>query len=122
MANSAAQTVNTVPVWDYMLASGNPTKLNPLGVQGRTVRITLEYAQGSSASPNPVTAMDTAEVVALTDNNGFWQVHLVPTDQMNPSGMLYKVQVGDRPPYLINPVAAGVPAGGWQSSAIIVNA
>src|SRR5438046_4071650 len=120
MATSTAQAVATIPVYDYALAPGDPTSSTPKGLPGRRVKVTLDYSQATSQ--NPVTALEGAPVITQTDGNGFWQVNVVATDKLNPSGVVYQVEVEGRPAYLINPVAAGVPGIGWQSSAILVNA
>ncbi len=84
------------------------------------VRIRLNYSGATSVSP--VTAVANREITVTTDSTGTWAVTLVANDNLNPSGSYYVVQPDTMPAYLINVVTPGVPAGGWQSSAIIVNA
>src|SRR5260370_19244321 len=119
MANSTPQLVTTVAVYDYVLNAGDPTNVNPSGIKGKRVKVTLAFDKAQSQ--NPVTWLpNSATYAAITDANGFWQVHVVPTDQINPSGTYYIVEVEGSPSYKINPLAAGVPGIGWQSSAIII--
>jgi hypothetical protein len=118
MATSTAQAIATVPVYDYLMAPGDPTNTNPQGLRGKKVKVTLSYAQSQSASP--VTFLGTDPVIVETDLNGFWQVHLVANNKINPAGTLYTVEIEGNRNYLINVTDVGVPGIGWQSSAIAV--
>src|SRR5260221_1098883 len=120
MAVSTKQAVALVEVYDYYQASGDPANTTSGGRAGKRVKVTLNYSLASSTTP--ITALDPAPINATTDANGFWHVFVTPTDQINPSGVLYQVEVQGGRSYLINPIAAGVPGIGWQSSAILVNA
>lgn len=118
MATSTAQAIATVPVWDYFLPPGDPTNTNPKALIGKRVKITLTY--GLAQSANPVTLLGTDPVNLLTDANGFFQANLVPNNKISPAGTLYNVEIEGYRSYLINVTDVGVPAGGWQSSAIAV--
>lgn len=124
---SSAQSVPLVRVYDYLIIPGNSVSGNAPSRAGRTVTLRLSPAQSSSG---PIIATSIAPVTQLpnvplestvTDGNGYWEIWVVPTDNINPSGMQYIVDDGYRT-YKINPVAAGIPGIGWQSSAIITSA
>lgn len=120
MATSTKQTLSTVPVYDYLMPTGDPTLTNPAGLLGKRVKVTLAFDKARSTSP--ITWLGSQTVYStLTDQNGFWQVNVVPTDQITPSGTYYIVEVEGGPTYKINPLAAGVPAAGWASSAILLD-
>jgi hypothetical protein len=120
MATSTVQTVATVPVYDYYLPPGDPTLTNPPGLAGKRVKVTLAYDKARTISP--VTWLENLTVYStLTDKNGFWQVNLVPTDNITPSGTYYIVEVEGYLSYKINPTQAGVPGIGWQSAAILLD-
>src|SRR5947208_8244122 len=120
MATSTKQVVATVPVYDYLLNPGDAVLTNPPGLGGKRVKVTLAFDKARSSPP--VTWLPNSAVYStLTDPNGFWQVNVVPTDQINPSGTYYVVEIEGYLSYKINPVAAGVPGVGWQSSAILID-
>lgn len=120
MATSTKQAVATVPVYDYLLNPGDATLTSSPGLGGKRVKVTLAYDKARSIAP--VTWLENLTVYsALTDANGFWQVNLVPTDNITPSGTYYIVEVEGYLSYKINPTLAGVPGIGWQSSAILID-
>lgn len=107
-------TVATITVYDLLADShGNPLANWP-------VKITLNYAQASSVTP--VAQIAAQESIVTTDSTGKWTVQLIANDNINPSGTLYVVKADTFQPYLINVTSTSVPVGGWQSSAITVNA
>ncbi len=118
MATSTAQAIATVPVYDWLMATGDPLNATPKGLPGKKVTIQLTYSLSQSASP--VTLLGTDPVVLQTDPNGFWQANLVPNNKISPTGTLYKVEIEGYRSYLVNVTDVGAPAIGWQSSAIAV--
>src|SRR6266702_3416391 len=118
MATSTAQAIATVPVYDWLMATGDPLNATPKGLPGKKVTIQLTYSLSQSASP--VTLLGTDPVVLQTDPNGFWQANLVPNNKVSPTGTLYKVEIEGYRSYLVNVTDVGAPAIGWQSSAIAV--
>jgi hypothetical protein len=111
----------TVRVWDRLYdPSGKP-------LNGRLITVALQL---DATTINPITQVPGGQLLysAVTgpDPNdatmsGYWQVDVVPTDTgFAQAGNLYTVMDGFRD-YQINPVSAGIPGIGWQSSAIRVN-
>lgn len=115
---SVAQAVALVRVYDYLMQPTGAAGGNAKPVQGVIVTLTpIANAQ----SINPVTQVPAAPIQStVTDGNGYWEAWVVPTDNLNPSGMLYQVDDTFRS-YRVNPIAAGIPGPGWQSSAILVS-
>lgn len=122
MATSTKQTVATVPVYDYLLAPGDAVLTAPPGLAGRRVKVTLAYDKAQSIAPNPITWIaGQTTYSAITDANGFWQVNVVPTNRLTPSGTYYVVELEGFLSYKINPTDVAVPAPGWASSAITID-
>jgi hypothetical protein len=120
MATSTKQTVATVEVYDYLLNSGDATLTIAPGLGGKRVKVTLAYDKARTI--NPVTWLENQTVyAAITDPNGFWHVFVPPTDNITPANTYYIVEVEGYLSYKINPTQAGVPAIGWQSSAILLD-
>jgi hypothetical protein len=120
MATSTKQNVALVEVYDYELASGDPSAATAAGLAGKKVKVTLQYDKARSTAP--IVWTDPQPVyTAVTDSNGFWHVFVVPTDNITPSGTYYLVQIEGYRTYRINPVLAGIPGVGWQSSAILLD-
>lgn len=118
---SQVTNVPLVRVYDYLKTSTGASGGNANPISGRTVTLTLAPATTQASSINPVTQLPSVPVQSsVADGNGYWEAWVVPTDNINPSGMTYLVDDGYRT-YKINPVAAGIPGVGWQSSAIVVS-
>lgn len=118
MATSTAQALATVPVWDYLMNTGDPLSTSPKGLGGKKGKITLTYSLAQSA--NPVTLLGTDPIPFTTDPNGFWQVNLVPNNKISPTGTLYSVEIEGYRSYLILVTDVNVPGIGWQSAAIAI--
>lgn len=112
---SSPQNVPLVRVYDYLQAPSGPSGGNAAPVKGVTVTLT-PIANALSIAP-VVQIPAQPEISSVTDGNGYWEIWVVPTDNMTPSGMQYQVNDGFRS-YKINPTLAGIPAPGWASSAI----
>lgn len=120
MATSTKQVVATVPVYDYLLNPGDAVLTGAPSLAGKQVKVTLAYDKARSISP--VTWLENLTVYSTkTDQNGFWQVNVVPTDNITPANTYYIVEVEGYLSYKINPILAGVPGVGWQSSAILLD-
>lgn len=123
---SAPQNVPLVRVYDYLLIPSGPGPGNAPARAGRTVTLRLVPETGTNGpvlatSIAPVTQLPTVPLESsVTDGNGYWEIWIVPTDNITPSGMQYLVDDGYRT-YKINPIAAGIPGIGWQSSAIVTS-
>lgn len=120
MATSTKQVVATVPVYDYVQNPGDAVLTSAPPLAGKQVKVTLAYDKARSISP--VTWLENLTVYSTkTDANGFWQVNVVPTDNITPANTYYIVEVEGYLSYKINPLLAGVPGVGWQSSAILLD-
>jgi hypothetical protein len=119
VANSTAQTIPLVEIYDYLLASGDPASATTAkGQSGRQVKVTLQYDRALTIAPDVVVwAQQAAVYSALTDLNGFWHVFLVPNNKISPANTYYTVEVEGGPSYQIQVTDVAVPAPGWQSSA-----
>lgn len=119
MATSSKQNVPLIEVYDYELASGDPSSATTsAGLAGKKVKITLSYDKALTISPDPVVWTEPEPVyTALTDPNGFWHVFLVPNNKISPANTFYTVQIEGYKTYQITVTDVGVPAIGWQSSA-----
>jgi hypothetical protein len=119
MANSTAQTIPLIEIYDYFLAPGDPaTATTSKGKAGRTVKITLQYDKALTIAPDAVVwAAQETVYAALTDGNGFWHVFLIPNNKISPANTYYSVEIEGGLNYQIQVTDVGVPAPGWQSSA-----
>jgi hypothetical protein len=123
---SSPQNVPLVRVYDYLIVPTGGATTNATPRSGRTVTLTLVPATSGgtpviASSISPVTQLPSTPIQSsVSDGNGYWEVWVVPTDNILPSGMQYLLDDGYRT-YRVNPVAAGIPINGWQSSAIITS-
>jgi hypothetical protein len=115
---SAVQVIPTFIVYDYLIGDdGKP-------IVGAVVSLTLNYPQANFT--NPIVGIEPTPVFSNpTDGNGYWQVS-VPANVGNPPTItplnsLFTVEVvGSARRYQVSVSNIGVPAVGWQSSAIVV--
>jgi len=82
---SAAQTVPTVAVYDYLFNdAGKP-------LVGQVITVHLDTAVGTTLAP-VVEVVPKGVLSVVTDANGYWTVPLVPNGNISPSGSTYVVE------------------------------
>ena len=119
MATSTTQTIPLTEVYDYVLATGDPSSATTAkGLAGQKVKVTLNYDRALTIAPDVVVWVPAQTVyTAVTDGNGFWHVFLVPNNKISPANTFYTVEVEGKLNYQIQVTDVAVPAPGWQSSA-----
>lgn len=111
---SSPQTVPTYTVFDYEYDATGAAYANA------PVSVRLDYSEAFSISP--VVNIESSDISTTTDGNGYWSVKLVANDNITPASTVYTVRIPNGRSYQISVSGSGVPANGWQSSAIIVSA
>lgn len=119
MANSTAQTIPLVEVYDYVLSSGDPSSgTTSKGKQGLRVKATLQYDKALTIAPDAVVwAAGDTTYATLTDGNGFWHLFLTPNNKISPANTYYTIEIEGGISYQIQVTDVAVPGPGWQSSA-----
>lgn len=106
---SSPQVVTTQVVFDYLIDTAGKA------VVGARVVSTLSYAGATDTSP--VVNIGPLQQVTTTDNNGYWQLSLIPNPALTPNGTTYTIST----PYNVYDISVPNSAGPFQSSAILVN-
>src|SRR5215469_2849561 len=106
---SSPQTVTTRQVFDYLYSTSGKA------IVGAQVNVILAFNGASVTSP--VVNVGELQQSTTTDQNGFWQLNLIPNDTITPSRTLYSVTTP------ASTYDISVPSGGGavQSSSILVN-
>ena len=86
-STSAAQSVPTQTVFDYLLDTAGKAKV------GQTVIAVLNYSP--AVTLNPITSLQTVQIQTTTDRNGYYSFALIPNSNITPSGTTYTIQTPD---------------------------
>jgi hypothetical protein len=86
---STLQVIPTVQVFDYEYAAGSSTLTNPLPAVG--VKIQAQLAFNVVNAISPVSNIQALTISVVTDNNGQWQMNLIPNTNINPANTVWTI-------------------------------